>query len=126
MSTTREIPKREWADWLALLSRLGEGRRATVDIEALDLGDQELTRSLPLIGLDVDPKGSARGSIEVVVESRKGELLSHRIADPTRMYLLGGDTSVSAIAIESSDGQKALIQLDRPVELSVDAHAPHA
>jgi hypothetical protein len=121
--TTQEIEQREWSGWLGLLSRLGQGHRARVEVEELDVGDQELAEvPLPFLGVDFDSKGSSRG-IDLLLESPPGDTFSHHIDRPERIYAVGDGTSISVVEIESAGG-KLILYLEPPVDFAVGLHAP--
>lgn len=121
---TREIDRREWGEWLGLLSRLGQGHQARIEVEDLEIGDQQLTdAALAFLGVDFDPKGSSPG-IDVLLESPNGATLEHHMEHPLRIYVEGDPTNVSVVDIEAADGGKLILYLEPPVDFAVDAHPP--
>jgi hypothetical protein len=55
---TREIPKSEWTQFFAELTRENRGAHATVEVTGRDIGDQMQVADEPLDGVAADDKDS--------------------------------------------------------------------
>jgi len=109
MGRTIEIPKQQWHVYLDNLNKRALGQPIRVEVENREIGDQVMTRQLPLVGIDLDMKGSEAGSIEVTVGDERQEL-SHVIEDPMRVYLkVNDDGNIDCMEIEDQDNGKTLI-----------------
>src|SRR5258705_4109917 len=54
MSTLRNLPKTEWRRFFDRVSKPLIGKRAEIEVAALDLGDQIVAEWVPLIGITYD------------------------------------------------------------------------
>ena len=109
MGRTIEIPRQHWGIYFDSLSKRAVGQPIRLEAENRDLGDQELTRKLPLVGIDLETKGSEAGDIEVTV-GEEGRELTHHIDAPTRVFLKVEDPgNLDCIAIEDAEEGKTLL-----------------
>lgn len=108
MANTIEIPR---SNWFVVFERLGKQAQTypvRIEVENRDIGDQEMTRKLPLVGIDLETKGSEVGNIEITVGDTDNFM--HRIDDPARVYLRVDDAgNIDCIDIEDGDNGKTLI-----------------
>lgn len=107
---TREIDRKDWAEYLASLSERMRERSVELSIESLALGDQRIAR-MPLVGLSTEDKDPTRTSIEVTVGTGKGvgTMLTHVIGSPTRVQVLEDGGVVKCLEIEEADDSKTLL-----------------
>ena len=84
MIRTIEIPQERWQSFLNMLNKLANGRPIRLEVAQRELGDQEMGSVLPLLGVDLETKGSERGRIVIGVDSLRGEL-THLVDKPTRI-----------------------------------------
>lgn len=109
MGRTIEIPRETWAVYFDNLSKRALSAPIRLEVENRDIGDQEMTRRLPLVGLDLEMKGSEAGDIEVTVGDERRELM-HHIDNPVRVYLkVDDDGNIDCMEIEDQDDGKTLI-----------------
>ncbi|AKJ00908.1 hypothetical protein ATI61_112171 [Archangium gephyra] len=109
MGRTIEIPRETWAVYFDNLTRRALSEPVRIEVENRDIGDQELTRRLPLVGIDLETKGSEAGDIEVTVGDERRELL-HHIDDAVRVYLKVDDEgNIDCLEIEDRDNGKTLL-----------------
>jgi hypothetical protein len=90
MAITREVPRYEWNDFLPLFSIRNQGRQVRLE-STIQPGDgvPVIAERQPLLGLTMDPKGSASPAIEVMLgglEPHMAELV-HIISRPTRVWV---------------------------------------
>lgn len=118
MERTREIPRAQWHPYLDRLSRAAVDHPIRIEVENRDIGDQELGTFLPLNGIEVDPKGSEAGDIEISVQSEPKGMLSHYIDAPQRLYIEETEAGeLLCMEVEERAGGKTLIYFQRPIAL---------
>jgi len=83
---TLEIPRPQWMSLCQRLVREMNERLICLEVMGRPLGDEEMSRRLPLRGLDYDEKGSERDSLTITVGSDRCEL-THRIHGPSQLYM---------------------------------------
>lgn len=118
MANTIEIPRENWSLYFERLSKQAQTYPVRIEVENRDIGDQEMTRRLPLVGIDLETKGSEIGDIEVTVGEANQNFM-HHIEDPMRVYLKVDDSgNIDCIEIEDGDNGKTLIFFERQPGLS--------
>jgi len=106
---TTEIPPQGWLNYFEGLSKRALSHFIRVEVENQEMGAQELVRELPLLGIEVESKGSDLGNIEITLGNERQEF-THRIADPVRVYLkINEDGDLDCLAIEDRSGSKTLL-----------------
>lgn len=109
MGRTIEIPRQTWAVYFDNLNERALSTPIRLEVENRDIGDQEMTRRLPLVGIDLETKGSEAGDIEVTVGNERQEFM-HHIDNPTRVYLkVDDDGNIDCMEIEDQDNGKTLV-----------------
>ncbi|HEX5748381.1 MAG TPA: DUF5335 domain-containing protein [Archangium sp.] len=109
MGRTIEIPRETWAVYFDNLNKRALSEPVRIEVENRDIGDQELTRRLPLRGIDLETKGSEAGNIEVTVGDERREL-THQIDNAVRVYLeVDDDGNIDCLEIEDGDNGKTLV-----------------
>lgn len=112
MQTTREIPREQWNAFLADFSESHRDAEVRVEVAGGDLGDQRLGTARALMGMELEPKGSGKGEIDLSLQLKgdAGALMDHRIQHPEHLYLLEGtDDGVDCLSIEDRAHRKTLI-----------------
>lgn len=109
MGRTIEIPRQTWAVYFDNLNKRALSEPVRLEVENRDIGDQEMTRRLPLVGIDLETKGSEAGDIEVTVGDERQEF-THAIDNPTRVYLkVDDDGNIDCMEIEDQGDGKTLV-----------------
>jgi hypothetical protein len=85
MHYAREIPREDWAEFLAVLSSLSRTRRVRIDASHPESDEQPLSQSLPLVGIRLAEEEGQPGRIEVIV-GRPGEEITHRLLGLERIH----------------------------------------
>lgn len=98
----------EWRPLHDRLSRTLIGKRAEVEIAALQLGDQIAAEWLPLLGITYDPKNDL---VEVALDG-----FDHLIRHPREINLLERDGHWSAIRVVDAEDRQH-IRLKEPLLL---------
>ena len=109
MGRTIEIPRQTWAVYFDNLNKRALSQPIRIEVENRDIGDQEMGRRLPLLGIDLETKGSEAGDIEVTVGDERQEFM-HHIDNPARVYLkVDDDGNIDCLEVEDQDNGKTLI-----------------
>jgi hypothetical protein len=75
----------------------------------VEVGAQELVHALPLLGIDVEPRGSGLGDIELTLGDERQDFL-HRISRPVQVYLkIDEHGDLDCLAIEDRSGARTLV-----------------
>ncbi|QRN95592.1 DUF5335 family protein [Archangium violaceum] len=113
MARTIEIPRENWAVYFERLGRQAQAYPVRIEVENQDIGDQEMARRLPLMGIDLETKGSESGDLEVTVGDADQNFM-HHIDDPVRVYLKVEDSgNIDCMEIEDAANGKTLIFFER-------------
>ncbi|WNG25361.1 hypothetical protein F0U62_15985 [Cystobacter fuscus] len=110
----QEIPREQWADYLARISKQERDESVRVESISSDMGDQPLSESLPLIDIMLETKGSDAGAVQIIV-GRENEEITHRILEPERLVaeLNGTGGSLECLEICERGNGKTLIFFER-------------
>jgi hypothetical protein len=118
MLRTHDIPKAQWENFFRMLARELMDQPVRLEVEDRELGDQQMTRVLPLRGLTFETKGSHHDSIEIMVGGDRGAL-GHWIENPSRIYVRGSEAGeLDCICIEAPGGDKTLIYFEHPATMA--------
>jgi hypothetical protein len=110
MADTDELRRDQWRLYFDDLSRRLATTRATVEIEAPELGAQVQADELLLTGISYDD----RDDLLVVGLSPGGptESLEHMVSSPQRIWVDSStDLLPSTIEVEDAEGQRTLVRL---------------
>ena len=114
--TTREIPREEWIGFLNDFSKKHEGWIVVLEVLGPDIGDQEETDDLPLVGISADVK-DGENRILITTGGRPETHLTRIINGPKRVwYKTPQIVADEAIEIEGEDGTTLLTFRHIPVE----------
>ena len=123
---TREIPQDEWKSFLDTFTEQHEGWIVTLELLGSDLGDQEQSTRLPLVGIGADVKGRER-HIDIIVGGRPDANLTHIIGAPRRVWITEhDDRRHDALEVESEDGTRTLVSFRRVSPEQGDRQLPGA
>ena len=105
----QEIPREQWIKFFDDFSKSHQGWIVTWEVLGMDLGDQEKTARVPLVGITADLKGS-RPRIDIIVGGRLDAHMTQIIDNPKRVWFKEPDIpGHEAIGIETEDGRATLI-----------------
>jgi hypothetical protein len=110
------IEKEDWASFLEWVTQGLSGRRAEIDVLALDIGAQVETRALPLLGLAYDRKDDL---IEVALDG-----LDHLIRNPRELSVHEEENELVSIRVVDADDVTQIIKLTGPLNLPVPVKGP--
>ena len=100
---TQELPQAQWGAFLDELSRQYESGQVSVTVSGNGLSESPVVTTLPLLGIQLNTKGSDSGSITVIAGIDEDTAISHTIPGPTQIRV-ARDTS----------GDVSMIQIDAP------------
>jgi Family of unknown function (DUF5335) len=108
---SKSLPREQWGEFFDQFSDGNRGRSISIEIIDLELGNEELVKSSPLMAMIYDrpEKGD-----DLVIEVGKEQVTyAHTIDSPTEV-LTGQDATsvVVAVWISDANGTKTLIQLE--------------
>ncbi len=106
---TEKLDRSAWQSTFDRISRGLDGKRATVEVASLDLGDQVEADWVPIIGISYDPKDDL---VEVALEG-----LDHMIRRPREIYVEQGVDGVHAVEIIDGEGARQIVRLRTPLAL---------
>ena len=124
--TNQEIPRQQWASYLAGITERIRHQRVRVEsvtLESLSLetGDQDIARSLPLVEISLEEKGSDTGAVQIIAGHGDDEI-THRVLEPERISAeLDSDSgALECLEIAERGSGKLLVFFER----APDADAP--
>jgi hypothetical protein len=110
MNTT-EIPREDWIRFFDDFSKKHETWIVRWEVLGQDLGDQEKTVRLPLVGISADSKLAPR--IDIMVGGRPEAHVTQIIENPRYVRLREPDIpGHEAIEVETDDGRVTLLTFD--------------
>jgi hypothetical protein len=105
---SQEIPREQWIRFFDDFSKQHEGWIVNWEVLGRDIGDQEKTTRLPLVGISADAKGKPR--IDIIVGGRLDAHVTHVIETPKRVFFKPADQpGHEAIEVELDDGRVTVI-----------------
>jgi hypothetical protein len=105
-----KLDKAVWHPYFDKISKsLVVGKRAEVEVAALNIGDQIEAEWLPLLGITYDHKDDL---VEVLMEE-----LDHLIHHPSEIYIDHGPLGLVSMEVIDNDGVKQIIKLRDPLML---------
>jgi Family of unknown function (DUF5335) len=107
MSST-EIPREQWINFFDNFSKQHQGWIVTWEVLGRDIGDQEKTTRLPLVGISADKGPKPR--IDIIVGGRLDAHVTQIIETPKHIRFKEPDQpGHEAIEVETEDGRVTLI-----------------
>ena len=106
---TERLAQSEWQAYFDSVSEFLEGKRVTIHVAALDIGDQIEEENVALFGVTYDPKDNL---IDIALQGN-----NHMIANPQDVRIVIGDGGIEAIGIIDGDEREQIIQLSEPLML---------
>lgn len=115
---SNEIRKEEWSDYFKEFNERNQMRPTKLEIFGI-LGAQQEEKHLPLLGIDVEMKGTDTPKIEIMLGNKndKGTHLTHTVTRANRVLnKLGTDGREDVLEIENEES-KTLLQFETLLEL---------
>jgi len=109
MASLHSVPKAEWSVFFDRMSKVLLGKRAEVEVAALDVGDQIVVDWVPLIGITYDSQDDL---LDIALD-RSNHLIRH----PREIAVEEGDTGLKSVAVVDGDGTRQIVNLKDPLLL---------
>jgi hypothetical protein len=114
------IEQDQWKSFLDEFSKRNQLRATRLEVVS-ELGDQQEEEYLPLLGVSLESKGSAAGSVEIILggETAADERhVEHIVNNVQRIAPLIGLTGLEdGLGLEDQEGGKTLLLFERLPEL---------
>ena len=114
------IEQDQWKSFLDEFSKRNQLRTTRLEVVS-ELGDQQEEEYLPLVGVSFESKGSAAGSVEIILggETAADERhVEHIVNNVQRIAPLIGLTGLEdGLGLEDQEGGKTLLLFERLPEL---------
>jgi hypothetical protein len=114
------IERERWKSFLDEFTKRNQFRATRLEVVG-EIGAQEEEEYLPLVGVSFEPKGSAAGSVGIVLggESTKDERhIEHFIPKPERIApLIGPEGLEGGLGFEDQDGGKTILTFAKLPEI---------
>jgi hypothetical protein len=116
-----EIPRDQWKTFLDDFSKRNQLRPTRLEVIGLEIGAQEEEELLPFLGISFERKGTAAGSIEILLggeTAREPRQLTHTIFNAQRIVPIVGIAALEdGLGIEDKDGVKTLLRFEELPEI---------
>ncbi len=111
---TQQLPMEEWSTFLDELSRQHESSTVSVTVSGNGMTDAPVITDLPLLGVQLNTKGSDAGSITIIAGQNAADAISHTVPGPTQMSVArDADGTVAAIQIDAPDPAQTQVHFQR-------------
>ncbi len=108
---TQEIAHEEWEEFLDDLSREFEEGLVDVTVRTGTLSDAPVITGLPLLGIQLNTKGSEVGSITIIAGQSEDDAISHTVFAVTQVHAMrSADGDIEAIQIDAPDPAQTVVQ----------------
>jgi hypothetical protein len=105
----RKLDKSEWRTFFDRITKGLLGKRAEIEVAALNLGDQIEVEWLPLLGITYDSKDDI---VEIALDG-----LDHLVHGPKEIYVDIAGAGLTRLEIIDRDGVARIVQLRDPLML---------
>ena len=109
MANTRELPRHEWRQFFDRMSSALLGKRAQVEVDALDLGAQFVAEWIPMLGITYDDKDDL---LDVALDQT-----DHLIRHPQQIVVEQGPLGIASVAVVDGEGARQIVRLKAPLAL---------
>lgn len=108
--SVRELEKNEWPEYFTLMAEATMDKRAEIEIESPEIGDQIAAEWVALLGITYDPKDDI---LDVAVDG-----LDHIINRPRQIYVDEGPLGLARLEVIDPAGTRHIITLREPLMLA--------
>src|SRR4051812_18291888 len=115
MPDLRNVPRTEWRTFFDRMSASLLGKRAEIEVAALDLGDQVIAEWLPVLGITYDSHDDA---IDVALDR-----VNHSIRGPKEVLVQETPAGVESVAVVDANGTRHIVRLKEPLRLQAPTPA---
>jgi hypothetical protein len=114
------VSREKWKEFLNEFTKRNQFRTTRLEVVG-EIGDQDTEEHLPLVGVSFEAKGSASGSVEIILggETAKNRRhVEHLIERVERIApLIGPDGLEEGVGFEDADGAKTLLLFEKLPEI---------
>lgn len=114
------IEREQWKSFLEEFSKRNQMRATRLEVVG-EIGAQEEEKYLPLIGVTFEPKGSAAGSVEIILGGetvKDTRHVEHLVENVQRVApLIGPDGLEEGLGFEDADGAKTILLFEKLPEI---------
>ena len=114
---TQEVERGEWAAFAEDFSKRHQGTTASLESVGADEGDQYVAENLPFVGMTLESKGSAAGSLILMLGTEGASHIEHPVAAPQSLRLHVSPGGETVLEIKAADAPTLLLHLQAPKEL---------
>jgi len=119
MNQTQTIERGDWAAFAEEFSKLHAGENASLEMIGPDIGDQYAAQNLPFVGMTLEAKGSAAGSLTLMLGTEGNDHLERLIAGPQSLEVHLTPEGETILHIQAADEPTLLLHLTPLVALPV-------
>ncbi len=116
-----EIERSQWKTFLDEFSKRNRMRPTRLEIIGKDVGAQEEENLLPLVGVSFETKGSASGSVEIIMGGETAadpRHVTHTVLNVERIVPIVGTSALEdGLGIEDKEGVKTLLRFETLPEI---------
>ena len=116
-----EIERDQWKTFLDEFSRRNQLRATRLEVIGQEIGAQEEENLLPFVGISFEDKGSAAGSVEIMLggeTAAEQRQLTHTIVNVQQIVPITGVSALEdGLGIVDKDGVKTLLRFEELPEL---------
>ena len=116
-SDTQEIERGSWAAFAEDFSKQHAGVTASLESIGGDDGDQYAAENLPFVGMTLESKGSATGSLILMLGIEGADHIERIIAAPQSLQVHITPEGETVLQIKAGDEPTLLLHLQTPKEL---------
>jgi hypothetical protein len=113
--TARQIDRDGWTSFFETFTRVLVGKRATIDVVTLDLGNQVAAAEVPLIGISHDPTNDL---INIALEG-----VDQMIRSPLEIYVDHDADGLLGVEFVDREDRRHMVRLTDPLALVQPAAA---
>ncbi len=122
------IERDQWKSFLDDFSKRNQLRASRLEVVG-EIGAQEEEKFLPLVGVSFEPRGSAAGSVEIILGGETSSDLrhvEHLVTNVARIAPLIGSTGIEeGLGFEDQDGNKTLLIFENLPEIPEQTSPAH-
>lgn len=108
---TQTIDRSDWAAFAEEFSKQHAGETATLEMVGTDIGDQYAAENLPFVGMTLESKGSAAGSLVLMLGTEGEDSMERFIAGPKSLQVNVTPAGETVVEIEAADEPTLLLHL---------------
>ena len=111
------IEQEQWKSFLDDFTKRNQFRTSRLETVG-EGGAQEEAKSLPLVGVSYEPRGSDAGDVVIILGAETGrDHFEHLVPQVERIAPLLGDTGEEGVGFEDHDGSKTLLVFEKLPEI---------